>query len=91
MYLSSKVEKKSDTILHNIHPGSFDPYIVQCLEYTKGYFRFSVQKKFELIKFQNKFPEREDLMDFTVWWPGAVDTRIWLFNCTSNYTVLDTS
>ena len=27
VYLSSKVEKKSDTILHYIHPGPFDPYI----------------------------------------------------------------
>ena len=27
VYLSSKVEKKSDTILHNIHPGPFDPYL----------------------------------------------------------------
>ena len=26
MYLGSIVEKKSDTILHNIHPGPFDPY-----------------------------------------------------------------
>ena len=28
VYLSSEVEKKSDTILHNIHPGPLDPYIV---------------------------------------------------------------
>ena len=26
VYLSSEVEQKSDTILHNIHPGPFDPY-----------------------------------------------------------------
>ena len=26
VYLSWEVEKKSDTILHNIHPGAFDPY-----------------------------------------------------------------
>ena len=26
VYLGSKVEKKSDAILHNIHPRPFDPY-----------------------------------------------------------------
>ena len=26
MYSGSEVEKKSDTILHNIHPRPFDPY-----------------------------------------------------------------
>ena len=27
VYLSSEVEKKSDTFLHSTHPGPFDPYI----------------------------------------------------------------
>ena len=27
VYLRSEVAKKSDTFLHNIHPGPFDPYV----------------------------------------------------------------